>query len=138
MKKAFAIGFTLAVLLAGLHISVSTHFCGGEIAASLVSLSGRTASCGMEGDEESCPLPWHHITNNCCDDEQKILSTVNLFTIPFTYEEDKYTDNTNLLIHNIIQFYPPYPFIASFKNYLPPGIYFHRQVSPEKICVFRI
>ena len=31
------------------HISVATHYCGGQIAASRVTLTGKLASCGMEG-----------------------------------------------------------------------------------------
>jgi len=46
------------VLTAILHLSVATHYCGGKIVASQISLSGKLASCGMEDDKSDSPIGW--------------------------------------------------------------------------------
>jgi uncharacterized protein YxeA len=48
MKKIFSILFAVMVVLSGMHISISTHICGGEIAAVKLSVSAVKATCGME------------------------------------------------------------------------------------------
>jgi hypothetical protein len=68
MKKVFSISMAVLVLLSMLHLTVATHYCGGEIAASKISLSGKLASCGMERAEESCPIQGNLMKSHCCDD----------------------------------------------------------------------
>ncbi|MBE0667726.1 MAG: hypothetical protein IH593_08640, partial [Bacteroidales bacterium] len=60
MKKTISILFVCTVLLTGFQAVISTHYCGGRFADARVSLSGQLASCGMEGNEEGCPLPGSH------------------------------------------------------------------------------
>jgi len=67
MKKVLSIISVLIIILAGLQVTVSSHYCGGEPVASKISLSGTLASCGMEDNEENCPLPWHQVTSDCCE-----------------------------------------------------------------------
>jgi hypothetical protein len=67
MKKVISISLTFLVLTAMLHLSVATHYCGGKIAASKISLSGKLASCGMEDDEKDLPQTDSHFASHCCD-----------------------------------------------------------------------
>jgi len=53
MRKLSSISLAILILLAGMHITIATHFCGGEIAATKVSLAGIAASCGMESDKNT-------------------------------------------------------------------------------------
>jgi hypothetical protein len=68
MKKVLSISLVLLMLTAMLHLSVATHYCGGKIAASKISLSGELASCGMEGEGKEIPLPETNLFAHCCDD----------------------------------------------------------------------
>jgi hypothetical protein len=139
MKKGLSILFALVIMLSGAHFTVATHFCGGKVAASKVSLSGKLASCGMEGTEESCPVPGNHLTTHCCDDQFKIIGIVDNFTAPVSllYE------NPNTLLQI---FYVPasqsFSTITTsnnfYTNFNPPGRFLANAVSLNDICVFRI
>jgi hypothetical protein len=67
MKKVISIALTFIILTALIHFSVATHYCGGTIAATKVSLSGKLANCGMENDEKDLPVTGTFITTHCCD-----------------------------------------------------------------------
>jgi hypothetical protein len=54
MKKAFAILFASLVLLSGMHLSVASHLCCGELAAVKCSFTGEKATCGMEDHQSPC------------------------------------------------------------------------------------
>jgi hypothetical protein len=67
MKKVISITLTFIILTALIHFSVATHYCGGTIAATKVSLSGKLANCGMENDEKDIPESGTKISSHCCD-----------------------------------------------------------------------
>ena len=67
MKKIVSISLRFLMLIALLHLSVATHYCGGKIAASNISLSGKLASCGMEDDHDILPVTGTNISRHCCD-----------------------------------------------------------------------
>jgi len=82
VKKTLSILAVLLVVTAMLHVSVAHHFCGGELVASKISLSGALASCGMEGDEGNCPheQSGEHIKSHCCDNVITSYSIDNNYT----------------------------------------------------------
>ena len=57
------------IILSGLHISLATHFCGGELAAVKWSLSDENASCGMEMSDQTCPSDHTISPESCCNDK---------------------------------------------------------------------
>lgn len=139
MKKAVSILSVLIILLGGSQITLSTHFCGGKVAASKISLTGRIASCGMEAEKETCPLHGNLFTRQCCDDQIQIAGVVNLFTIPLSLSENKIDDFTNYAIPPVINNnLSPFSLNPSFTTFNPPGTYSDRSVRLENICVFRI
>lgn len=72
----------LLVLTAMLHLSVARHYCGGELAATKVSLSGALATCGMEDTEGNCPYDHndYQIESHCCEDDLTAYSIDNNYT----------------------------------------------------------
>src|SRR4030042_6763515 len=139
MKKVLSIISFLIITLAGLQVTVSSHYCGGEPVASKISLSGTLASCGMEDNEENCPLPWHQLTSDCCEDHVKIAGTVNVFTMPDPVREDQNQDKLNPPLANEINLPDSrFPSQQLYTGFDPPGIFFTGSVSLENICVLRI
>lgn len=82
MKKVLSIVTILLVMTAMLHFSVARHYCGGELVASKISLSGALATCGMEGDEGNCGHDHNgeQIESHCCDDVITTCSINNNYT----------------------------------------------------------
>ena len=139
MKKVFSILTVILVLTAMLHISVTRHYCGGEIAASKISLSGKLATCGMEGTEDSCPLPGDHLKSHCCDDVVSVYSTDNIFTPAYSFLPEAFKINIQLLgLSSVLPFHYPDLITSFYTNVSPPGALMSTNVDLSDICVFRI
>jgi len=122
-----------------LHFSVATHYCHGNVVASKISLSGKLASCGMEGGENDNPFTGTHITTHCCDD------VVTYYGID-TYYTPSFSVITTSFQHNFQVFSIPagLPVNCSavlksfYTNVSPPGTLMSTNVDLSDICVFRI
>ena len=139
MKKFLSISFSFLILLSVMHFTISTHYCGGEIAGSKVSVLGELASCGMEGSDDSIPLPGKHFKIHCCNDEVSVLEVDNNYA-PSSFEFKAFSQPVLPLFY-----FPASVQINSFSalnlictNVSPPGIFMVSDVSLPKICVFRI
>lgn len=74
MKKAFSILFTSLILLAGMHLTIASHICCGELAAVKYSFSGEKATCGM-ADIQS-PVPFNgEFKSDCCKNRVASFTT---------------------------------------------------------------
>jgi len=139
MKKATAILLVLVILLAGFQAVISAHFCGGRIVDTNVSLAGAIATCGMEGNEGTCPMPGSNLDRHCCEDQINIAAIVNHYTAPSSEPERDLNNNSNI---HIIQIHGLSPVSVSpitvYTSYYPPGYGLTNTVSLDKICVFRI
>lgn len=139
MKKFLSISFSLLILLSVTHFTIATHYCGGEIAASKVSISGELATCGMEDADNQCSLPGKHIGNHCCDDKVSVLAVDPDYAPSFNCFK---AFSQNILLVFIL---PPSSTILPLstnnlnrKDACPPGYFLVSAVSLPKICVFRI
>jgi hypothetical protein len=139
VRKGISILFGLVIMLSGAQLTIATHFCGGEVAATKVSLSGKLASCGMERTKESSTFPGTHLTSHCCDDNVITIGILNNFTAPVLIQ--------NEYNQNVLQiFYLPVSqsiHYTSDSNYLytdtrPPGGFSASAVNLSDICDFRI
>lgn len=65
MRKLLSIIFALLILISGLHLTVASHICGGELAAVKWSVTGEKANCGMEEGTTPCPANGE-LNTNCC------------------------------------------------------------------------
>jgi hypothetical protein len=71
MKKVFSILFASLILLSGMHFTVASHICCGELAAVKISVSGEKATCGMEETQDQGASNGT-IQSDCC--KNKIAS----------------------------------------------------------------
>jgi len=139
MKRGISIVSVLFMLAAIFHITIATHFCGGEVAASLISFSGKLASCGMEGPGKELPLSGTYFTTHCCEDVVTSYGTDSNYT-PSIFLITNPPQN-NFQIFSIAAGYPVHS-IAVLKfisnNVSPPGALMSTEVDLSGICVFRI
>ena len=138
MKKYFAIPFALLILLSGMHFTIATHYCGGEIASTRISVTGKLASCGMTSDEKSKTSSETSLASNCCEDE------IAVYSVDDNYAASQF--HTSEITHTVLhEFYIPegsfhsnFPLITNLTNASPPGNDMVTAVNRTDICVFRI
>lgn len=139
MKKLLSISLTFLILLSGMHFTIATHFCGGELAASKVSFSGELASCGMEGPVDRCFTIGKHSDSDCCKNEVSVLSVDHNFAPSFTIFK---IFSPNLLqvfeIPTCIQIPSLTAVNLNYSTFSPPGNFQVHAVSLPKICVLLI
>jgi hypothetical protein len=138
MKKFLSISFAFLILLSGMHLTVATHYCGGKLAASKISVLGELASCGMEGPVDQCQLPGKHISPNCCTNKTAVFTVDNNYTPSFS--ECKTPSQLVLQHFDIPVSYQLQVVVSNLlnTNVHPPGNYLVSDVSLPDICVFRI
>ena len=139
MKKYFTIPLALLILVSGMHFTIASHFCGGEIAATKVSVSGKMATCGMAHDVKSNSSTQTSLSTNCCENEISIYSVDNNYA-PSAFHFKEITQNI------LYEFNTPegfslqlnFPSLINPTNVSPPDYYLANAVSMADICVFRI
>jgi hypothetical protein len=139
MKKGVSIVLALLILTAMFHVTVATHFCGGEVAGLKISLSGKLASCGMESPGEKPFLPGTNFTNRCCDDIVTSCYTDSNYTPSFSFVPDSY--QYNFKAFSIPAGYTVYNqavLKSQCTDASPPGVLMSTNVDLSDICVFRI
>ena len=139
MKKGFSISLSLLMLAAVLHLTVATHYCGGKVAASTISLSGKLASCGMEGSEKELPLSGTNFTTHCCDDIVTLFGMDSKYTPSFSFVPETIQYNFQVFAIPVVLFVNSISdIIPSYTNVSPPGALMSTRVDLSNICVFRI
>ncbi len=88
MRKVFAILITLVILASGMQVSIDHHYCGGVLAATKFSITGKLASCGMVKAECSTS-DRSSVDKRCCEDK---LTTYGLQT-NYIPEFSRHSDN---------------------------------------------
>ena len=139
MKKVFSILLSLLMLAAMLHLTVATHYCGGKVAASTVSLSGKLATCGMECSEKGLPLQGTNFTKNCCDDIVTFCGIDSNYNPSFSFVPESY--QFNFQVFSIPAGSPVYSIAvlkSLYTNVSPPGALMSTNVDLSDICIFRI
>ncbi len=140
MKKILSISFALLILISGLNFTVSTHFCGGKVAASKVSLYGELASCGMEeSSTDQCKLPISQVHSNCCQTKVSSFVIDSNYTPSFT--DFKFFGHTALTIFIVPEsdiFHNLTSLSLASSDTSPPENSLVHAVSLPKICVFLI
>ena len=136
MKKVFSISFAFLILLAGMHFSISTHYCGGKIASIQWSFSEKKANCGMEDMNTQGETAF---STSCCHNESSVLTVDNnYFASSFQIKEI-----AKNLIHVFVA--PEKLFLSSnksassfYSDVNPPGNQLSSSVILSEICIFRI
>jgi len=127
------------MLLSGMQLTISTHYCGGKLADSKVSILGQLASCGMESATDECTQPGNHVKSSCCNDNVSVYAVDHNYSPSFTGFKafsqtvlQVFTISENSTLHSIT------PLGQLFTDVSPPGSLLVHAVSLPKICVFRI
>ena len=136
MKKVFAIQFACLILLSGMHFTVATHYCGGKIAATKVSFSGKAASCGMVNDVHV--FTETSISTRCCENEISVFAVENNYAPSVFHVKDIAQLVLQIFYLPVGTFNSNCPPIAIHTNVSPPGFHAASAVSMADICVFRI
>jgi hypothetical protein len=138
MKTILSIPLIVLILFSGISVKFASHFCGGYVAATKISLTGELATCGMEPTSDSNPLQDTY-KNKCCEDVISAYSICNNY-IPsyhFIIEPGQhiidqiavltgYHSNQETIIN------------TSCKNIRPPGTHHSNNVDQQVLCIFRI
>jgi len=138
MRKILSIPLIILILFTGVSVKIATHYCGGNVAATKISLTGEFASCGMTTDFESYSQQ-QTITHHCCDNTLSAYSICNTY-FASTYDEiingQVATDN----ILNPIDYILDNKIIINITNNQckPPGSFNPNSVDRPVICIFRI
>jgi hypothetical protein len=139
MKKGLAILFTFTIILSGVHLSIATHFCAGKIAAREVSLSGKLATCGMEGSASTNPFEGTRLNSHCCEDQRTIIGITANFTGPLSYFSENSFDSHQINYFPVNQSFQSLSVSKNlYTNYNPPGKFSASTVDLDEICVIRI
>lgn len=139
MKKLLSISLALLMLLSGMQLTISMHYCGGELADSRVSIVGHLASCGMEGIVDNCTTSESSLDESCCKNQFSVYEIDHNYSPTYT--------EFNTFAQNILQVYL-IPASITFHSYTainltstdasPPENALLHAVSLPKICVFLI
>ena len=139
MKKGFSILFAAVILLSGMHLSLATHTCSGELAAVKWSFADEKASCGMAVDKPVNATANTITAESCCKDE------MSFFAVDSNYNPSSL--QVNEPVKQLLQvFYIPATLGIQLNHtnsglnahVQPPGNYIARAVNLPDICVFRI
>lgn len=126
------------MLLSGMHLSLATHICSGELSASKWSIFDEKATCGMEKDHASKPTD-NSYTSDCCQDQ------LTFYSVDTNYNTS--TTQINEPVKQLLQVFDIPKVIgilflhtnSSSNTFVqPPGNYIASAVSLPDICVFRI
>lgn len=140
MKKLSSIFLSLLMLASMVHLTVATHYCGGKIAATEVSLTGKLADCGMERPEGRLPFSETTFSRHCCDDAVFSCSTDNNYipSVSFVPDLSQHNFQVFALITKGLSVNSVSDIILSYKKVSPPGVLMSTDVDLSDICVFRI
>jgi hypothetical protein len=139
MKKIISISLTFLFVTALFHFSIATHYCGGTIAATKISLTGKLASCGMERDTDNTPVSGTYFVSHCCENHLTFCGVTNNYQPSFSYVPEVYRDHFTAFgtpestpVQSEMSIKP----ICTNVN--PPGESVSNCVDLSDICVYRI
>lgn len=137
MKKLFTIVIAVVILASGLKVSINHHYCGGKLAATKITFSGKLASCGMESVQRDHSKQIS-IGKKCCEDHITYYG-INTKYLPeyFKLSSPQPEKSLNSLPVNELIYTSPYP-LYTYLYVLPPGEDLVAGVTLSEICVFRI
>jgi hypothetical protein len=138
MKRLFSILFASLILFSGLHLTVASHICCGELAAVKYSFTGEKATCGMEDNTGSCPANGEIDTNCCKNRVASCTSDSNYF--PSTQIVKDLPAVSTHLFTGPAKTCIPSAFVSRPLQSMvgPPVFYSFNSVDQSFICVFII
>jgi hypothetical protein len=138
MKNLLSIPLAILILFTGISVDFSTHYCGGSVVASKVSLDGEIATCGMKSDQDNYS-PQQVLKNHCCDNIASVYSICNnYFSSSFNIYEPYSNYCNHIISYCAVTLNCESPDITSFNKIKPPGNFHPSRVELPVLCIFRI
>ena len=139
MRKFAAIPLLIMILITGINITVSSHYCCGNYIGSKVSLSGANASCGMQ-EANTAAQDNEVFRKHCCDNIATPILLGNNY-IPTYYSApavltQEIPDFSALMIS--LSPWEDHPCNRLAIEESPPGSCNPTSVEQNIICVYRI
>jgi hypothetical protein len=139
MKKILSISVALLMLLSGMQLTISRHYCGGELADAKVSLTGHIASCGMKGETDDCAQLGNHVESSCCNNQVSVYMVDHNFAPSFTAFKVSEQPVLQVFILPEIQNFNAFTAYNRFyTDVSPPPNWLVSDVNLSDIGVFRI
>lgn len=120
-----------------MHPAISTHFCGGNIAAVKMSFSGEHATCGMP---DAMEIPGEEVLNPfCCHNDLAVYSTDENYT-PASFHFNLSPELTTVFLNVPAGILVSEVYESSSYYYAgsPPGDLEAGVVPLSGLCTFRI
>lgn len=138
MKRVFSILFASLILLSGLHFTVASHVCCGQLAAVKYSITGEKATCGMEEDGNAIPANGA-IHSDCCKNYINACSSDgNYFHTQTSVQEITSIDlPLSAIAPDFSSHEPIFPRTFSSSSG-PPLIQSYNPVDQSLLCIFLI
>jgi hypothetical protein len=138
MKTIISIPLIIMILFSGISIKFASHYCGGNVSSTKVSLSGELATCGMEHHTGNNPLQ-DIFVKHCCDDVISSYSISTNYFPSFYFAKDPgqrvihiINVPSDLLVSQEISL------DTSVSKKRPPGTFSPRSVDRQMICIYLI
>ena len=139
MKSFLSISLIILFLSANLDLKVASHYCGGSLAGTRVSFTGKMATCGMETDEENPPADQPTYNPHCCDNKVALLSVSDFYDISFNDLRFTGRDHTQLANADLCSLcINKYCKLSFYDIVKPPGSNLPERKTCPLLCTFRI
>jgi hypothetical protein len=138
MRKTVSILMAILVLLTGIHLSIASHLCCGNLVAVHFSVNGQDASCNMK-DESTSTLAGQFIKKHCCVNDLTTLTVDSNYSPSFAKSIDVSQKVIHILGIPLTKIVKEFAYTQYSHPILsPPGIFRTNAVELDDICVFRI
>lgn len=135
MRKICTISVVLLLTLAGMNFSIASHYCHGDLAATVISINGKTHPCCM--DHQKTSSTHTTVSAECCKDDIRVYHVEENYT-PSDVASSSVPPVTGCSLPEALHVSPMIFSSLNKTNDSPPGSYLVSEVSPAEICVFRI
>jgi hypothetical protein len=138
MRKSASILMAIMVLLTGIHLSIASHFCCGNLVAVHFSVNGQDASCSMN-DKVSYSSGGTFLKKHCCTNDLTTLTVDSNYSPSFAKSIDVSQKVIHILGVPLTEIVKELAYAQYSHPILsPPGIFRTNTVELAEICVFRI
>jgi hypothetical protein len=140
MKTLLSILFAVLILLSGMHLTLATHLCCGEVSAVKLSFAHEKASNGMCTESQNTPADKAISTKDCCKDEMAFYAVDKDYN-PSIFHLNKYVNQLLKAFYipeNIVFSTFSLPNSINTNVQQPPDEYSAYAVDRPRICVFLI
>ncbi len=121
-----------------MHLSLSTHFCGGELSSVKISFNKEKAGCGMCVDDTKKTKDISFENESCCKNQISLYSVDNNYDQPNPFNKAEKNHFQTCFLPKPIAITYSAILSSLHTNVRPPGLFYANAVKLSDICVFRI